>query len=141
MAAASRFSTTSFRQSRISPFAKIAQHVDGQANQQQQPASGFEFPRFYGDNLDTDKLNIRADAALGSKDNLSVRWTRGARKAIVEGGVFGAPVSVDAGVGTGRSETEVHNVSITETHTFSPTLINELLIGVQRSRSWPGHAG
>ena len=120
-------------QSRISPIARLLNTLTARPTNSNNPHLAPNFQRFYGNNLDTDKLNIRADAALGSKDNLSVRWTRGARKAIVEGGSFGAPVNVDAGVGTGRSETEVHNVAITETHTFSPNLINELLIGVQRS--------
>ena len=124
--------------SRISPFAKLLWTLTDVPTNSNNPHLAPNYQKFFGDNLDSDKLTIRADAAFSSKDNLSVRWTRGTRKAIVEGGVFGAPSSVDAGVGTGRSETEVNNLAITETHTFSPALINELLVGMQRSNNGSG---
>ncbi|MCI0664136.1 MAG: TonB-dependent receptor [Acidobacteria bacterium] len=124
--------------SRISPIAKTLRALTAGPTNSNNPHQAPNFEKFYGDNLDTDKLTVKADAALTAKDNLSVRWTRGARKSVVEGGVFGAPINVDAGVGTGRSETEVHNFSITQTHTFSPTFLNELLVGVQRSNHGQG---
>lgn len=124
--------------SRINPFAKLLRTLTDKPTNSNNPHVAPNYQKFFGDNLDSDKLTVRADAAFSSKDNLSVRWTRGTRKAIVEGGVFGAPSSADAGVGTARSETEVNNLAITETHTFSPGLINELLVGMQRSNHGQG---
>jgi hypothetical protein len=123
---------------RISPIAKLLKSLTAPPTNANNPNLAPNFERFYGDNLDTNKLTVKVDAALTAKDNLSVRWTRGARKAAVEGGVFGAPINTDAGVGTQRSETEVHNFSITHTRTFSPTFLNELLVGAQRSNHGQG---
>jgi hypothetical protein len=123
---------------RISPIAKLLKTLTAPPTNANNPHLAPNFERFYGDNLDTNKLTVKVDAALTAKDNLSVRWTRGARKAAVEGGVFGAPINTDAGVGTQRSETEVHNFSITHTRTFSPTFLNELLVGAQRSNHGQG---
>src|SRR5262249_53708680 len=61
------------------------------------------------------------------------------------------PIDADAGVGTSRVDTKVQNSSINYTRTFSPTLLNEMLVGIQRSfhdqgtladfTDWPGKLG
>src|SRR5438034_435197 len=73
------------------------------------------------------------DGVLSDKDRLSVRWTRSTRNAAVEGGVFGNPVDASAGLGTSRSDAVVNNVTVNYTRNFSPTFLNELMVGVHRS--------
>ena len=67
-----------------------------------------------------------------------MRWSRGTRRYSQEGGLFGNPVNADAGLGTGRSDFEYNNVSVGYTRNFSPTFLNELLIGVNRNGNSSG---
>jgi hypothetical protein len=136
---------------RISQLAKTLQALTAGPTNGNNPNLSPNFEKFFPDTTNSDKLTIKIDAALSSKDNLSVRWTRNTRKRAVEGGVFGAPINTDAGVGTQRTDTKVHNASINYTRTFTPTFLNELLVGVQRSfhdqgtladfTDWPARLG
>jgi hypothetical protein len=118
---------------RISPFARMLKTLTAPPTNINNPHLAPNFERFYPDNLDSNKLTTRVDAVTSNRGNLSVRWSRGTRRAVVAGGVYGAPIDPNAGVGTSRSETEVHNLSISHTRTFNPAFLNELLVGVQRS--------
>jgi hypothetical protein len=118
---------------RISNFAKTLRALTAAPTNGENPNLTPNFERFFPDKTDTNKLTVKVDAALNEKDNLSVRWTRNTRRRAVEGGVFGPPINTDAGVGTQRTDTTVHNLSINHTRTFTPTFLNELLVGVQRS--------
>ncbi len=118
---------------RISSFARLLKTLTAPPTNNNNPHLAPNFEKFYPDNLDSNKLTLKTDALLANRNNLSVRWTRGTRRAVVGGGVYGAPINADAGVGTARSQTEVHNLSISHTQTFSPRFLNELLLGVQRS--------
>src|SRR5262245_32931345 len=89
--------------------------------------------KFYPVKNDTGNLTVKGDHSFSDKDTLSVRWTRSTRKAATEGGVFGNPINVDAGLGTSRSDAHGSNVSITQTHPLSPTLIHELMVGAHRA--------
>ena len=57
---------------------------------------------------------------------------------MTEGGYYGNPINLAAGLGTSRSEDNVNNVSIIQTHTFSSALLNELLVGMHRSHKSSG---
>ena len=118
---------------RISPFAKIMQSLTAAPTNNNNPKLAVNFQGFYPVKNDTDNLTIKGDHNISENDRLSVRWTRSTRKAATEGGVFGNPINVEAGFGTLRSDQNINNVSITQTHTFSPTLVNELLVGMHRS--------
>lgn len=118
---------------RISPFAKVMQSLTALPTNNLNPYLADNIQKFYPVKNDTDNLTIKGDHNFSESDRLSVRWTRSTRKAATEGGVFGNPVNVEAGLGTSRNDAKINNVSITQTHTFSPTLINELLVGMHRS--------
>ncbi len=118
---------------RISPISKVLKSLTARPTNNINPFLGNNFEHFYPDKLDSGNLTFKGDHALTEKDNLSVRWTRSTRNAAVEGGVFGNPIDVSAGFGTSRSDAVVNNVSANYTRTLSPTLLNELLVGVHRS--------
>ena len=118
---------------RISAFAKVLQSLTAAPLNNNNPYLAENILKFYPVKNDTDNLTVKVDHVFSESDTLSVRWTRSQRKAATEGGVFGNPINVEAGLGTSRSDANINNVSITQTHTFSPGLINELLVGVHRS--------
>ncbi len=118
---------------RISPFAKVLQSLTALPTNNLNPYLADNIVKFYPVKNDTGNLTIKGDHNISDNDRLSVRWTRSTRKAATEGGVFGNPINVEAGLGTSRSDANINNVSITQTHTFSPTLVNELLVGMHRS--------
>ncbi len=123
---------------RISPFAKVLQSLTALPTNNNNPYLADNIQKFYPVKADTNKLTVKGDHHFSDSDTLSVRWTRSMRKAATEGGVFGNPINTDAGLGTSRSDANINNVSITQTHTFSPTLVNELLIGMNRSYNSSG---
>ncbi len=136
---------------RISPIARTLQSLTALPTNGNNPHLAPNFVKFFPDNLDSDKLTFRGDVNITTSDTLSVRYTRNTRSSVVDGGVFGAPVTPDAGVGTSRVDTTVHNASINYTRTISPTLLNELLVGMHRSfhdqgtladfTDWPARLG
>jgi hypothetical protein len=118
---------------RISPFAKVMQSLTALPTNNLNPYLADNIVKFYPVKNDTGNLTIKGDHNISDNDKLSMRWTRSTRKAATEGGVFGNPINVEAGLGTSRSDANINNVSITQTHTFAPTLVNELLVGMHRS--------
>lgn len=119
--------------SRITAFGKLMQSLTALPTNGLNPHVGPNFEKFYPSKGDDDNLTFKGDHVLTAKDRLSVRWTRSTRHNIVEGGVYGAPVNAEAGVGTSRSDANVNNISINHTRTLSSNLLNELLVGVHRS--------
>jgi len=136
---------------RISPFAKLLQSLTAPPTNSKNPYLENNFERFYPSPLDSDNTTAKVDQTFSEKDTLSVRWTRSTRNATTEGGIFGNPIDVSAGFGTSRSDAVVNNLSINYNHTFSPTFLNELLVGAHRSykssgtladfTDWPGKLG
>src|SRR5438876_814405 len=119
--------------SRISPFAKLLKTLTALPTNDTNPHLGSNFEKYYPDKTDRDNITVKGDHNITAKDRLSVRWTRSTSHNAIEGGVYGAPVNPEAGVGTSRSDATVNNVSINYTRTLSPSLLNELLVGVHRS--------
>ncbi|HJZ80166.1 MAG TPA: TonB-dependent receptor [Pyrinomonadaceae bacterium] len=136
---------------RISAFAKVMQSLTALPTNNNNPYLADNIVKFYPVKNDSDNLTVKVDHNFSQSDTLSVRWTRSTRKAATEGGVFGNPINVDAGLGTSRSDSKVNNISITQTHTFTPSLVNELLVGMHRSykssgtladfTDWPSRLG
>jgi hypothetical protein len=124
--------------SRISAFGKLMQSLTALPTNSLNPHLGPNFERFYPVKTDADNLTLKGDHVLTAKDRLSVRWTKSTRQNITEGGLYGAPINPEAGVGTGRSNPRVHNVAINYTRTLTPNLLNELLIGSHRSNNSSG---
>ncbi len=118
---------------RISQFAKVMQSLTALPTNNLNPYLADNIQKFYPVKNDTGNLTVKVDHHFSESDSLSVRWTRSTRKAATEGGVFGNPINVEAGLGTSRGDANINNVSIRQTHSFSPTLINELLVGMHRS--------
>jgi len=118
---------------RISAFAREMQSLTGAPTSSLNPHLGNNYQRFYPVKQDRNNLTLKGDHTLTDKDRLSVRWTRSVSNGATEGGVFGNPIDASAGFGTSRSDAVVNNVSINHTRTFSPTLLNELLVGAHRS--------
>lgn len=123
---------------RISAFARTLQSLTAPPTNNLNPYLANNYVKFYPLKSDTDKLTVKVDHHFSENDSLSVRWTRATRKNATEGGVFGNPINTEAGLGTGRQDVNVNNASITQTHTFSPTLVNELLVGINRSYNSSG---
>jgi hypothetical protein len=73
---------------------------------------------------DQNQGNARFDQVLSSKDNLSVRYSINHLQSF-------NPGAYPENGGTNRRQ-RVQNVALTETHIFSPTLINELRLGYTR---------
>ncbi len=136
---------------RISPLARTLKGLTASPTNERNPHLDTNFLKFYPRSIDDDKLTFRGDLNVTDRDTISVRYTRSVRGRVVEGGVYGTPISAEAGVGTSRVDTAVHNSSINFNHTFSPTLLNETLVGIQRSAhdqgtladftDWPGKLG
>ncbi|MEP7270007.1 MAG: TonB-dependent receptor [Acidobacteriota bacterium] len=145
------FAGNKIPENRISAFAKVLRSLTATPTNNNNPYLADNIEKFYAVKNDTDNVTVRGDHSFSQKDALSVRWTRSTRKAATEGGVFGNPINTEAGLGTSRNDAKINNVSITETHTFSPTLLNELLVGVHRSykssgtladfEDWPSRLG
>jgi Carboxypeptidase regulatory-like domain len=136
---------------RISPLARTLKGLTALPTNERNPYLDANFLKFYPNKFDEDKLTFRGDLNITDRDTISVRYTRSTRGRVVEGGVYGTPISAEAGVGTSRVDTAIHNSSINYTRTFSPTLLNEMLVGIQRSShdqgtladftDWPSRLG
>src|SRR5262245_4772974 len=118
---------------RISSLARTLKGLTALPTNDKNPNIDSNFLRFYPNNTDNNKLTLKGDYNFSERDRLSVRYTRNTRTSVVAGGVYGTPIDADAGVGTSRVDTAVQNSSINYTRTFSPTLLTEVLVGVQRS--------
>jgi hypothetical protein len=123
---------------RINNTLKVLQQLTAKPTNNINPFVGSNFEHAYPVKDDRNSLAIKVDQLLSDKDRLSVRWSRGERSSRTEGGLFGNPVNADAGLGTGRSDFEYNNVSFGYTRNFSPTFLNELLIGVNRNNNSSG---
>ncbi len=78
-----------------------------------------------------DPFDVRVDQILSNNDALFVRFSYDAASEFQPGGLPG--LGTGPGVGsTLNFHTDARNVAISETHTFSPTAINQLTLGFNR---------
>jgi hypothetical protein len=76
--------------------------------------------------FDGHQFDIRIDNRLGDKDNFSGRYSFGTNEVLgVKGGL---PIVL-----TGKSFSRPQNIALNWTHTFSPTIINEARVGLNRA--------
>lgn len=75
----------------------------------------------------------KVDQNFSDKDRLSVRYTRGWQRGAVEGGYFANPINTSSGMGTSARDYYLTNVGVNYNRSISPSWLNELLIGVNRS--------
>ena len=93
------------------------------------------YPLVNGNN----NFTTRIDHRFSDKDSVSGRFTRSGLTSEQSGGRFGAPAAGLANAfGSGNSRTVVYNVSLTETHMFSPTFLSELLLSTNRNPNRQG---
>ncbi|MDQ6664050.1 MAG: hypothetical protein M3Z23_06625, partial [Acidobacteriota bacterium] len=79
------------------------------------------------------------DHRFSTNDSMSGRFTRSHYNFSQVGGKYGSPVDgLSNGFGTGLNDSLVYTGTLTETHVFTPTLLNEFLVAVNRN---PNHQG
>ena len=81
----------------------------------------------------TNTITAKVDQRLSDKDRLSVRYTRSWQNSAIEGGYYANPINTSSGMGTSARNYYLTNVGVNYTRTISPTWLNELLVGVNRS--------
>lgn len=79
-----------------------------------------------GNNYDGHQFDIRIDNRWGEKDNFSGRYSFGNNESL--GAKGGLPIVL-----TSKSFSRPQNIALNWTHTFSPTVINEARIGLNRA--------
>lgn len=120
--------------SRISPFANVMRRVTPEPSVNINPFVGQNFDGFYPNITDDNKITTRFDHRISDSDSLTGRFLYTDRVLRQEGGRFGAPpVGLANAWGSGRGDTKIWSTSIRHTHLFSPTILNELTLGVQRN--------
>lgn len=128
------FSGDIIPENRLSPIFKTMSTLVHRPTTGTNPYQGTNINTFYPYSIDTNNFTTRIDQRFGDKDSLSGRFTRSSYKEVQAGGRYGAPVEglADA-FGSRDSETTVYSVSLTETHSFTPTLLSELLVSAYRN--------
>ncbi|MBX7222910.1 MAG: TonB-dependent receptor [Blastocatellia bacterium] len=81
-------------------------------------------------NQDFDDFDVRVDYILGSNDTLFGRYSQGSATSLTTSRLPNLP----AGFGSGSNFNDPKSFVFGETHTFSPTLINEFRFGFVRTR-------
>ena len=91
------------------------------------------FTSTYPDVKRSNTFTGKVDQNFSDKDRLSVRFTRGWVNSAVEGGYFANPSNPSSGIGTSARNYYVTNVGVNYNRSISPSWLNELLVGVNRS--------
>ena len=125
--------------SRISAIAKQLQKMtDLPSNNSNPYVTWYNYDKYQPRTTNADNYTAKVDHKLSVKDNLSARWTKSIRHATVSGGYYGNPATPADGYGTSRNDAIVNNVSTTWTHTLSPRILNQLVVGAHRSNKSSG---
>lgn len=124
---------------RLSPFWAVMQSITHTPTSNANPFQSPNLGTFYPLKTDSNTYTAKGDHCFSAADSLSGRFTRSHFNRAQTGGRFGSPAEgLTNGFGTGLSDTIVYSTSITETHVFTPTLLNEILIAANRN---PNHQG
>ena len=119
---------------RLQPIFKTMQDITHVPTSSVNPFQGPNMRTYYPLHLDNNLLTLKGDHNFSTRDVLSARFTRARTLRSIQGGVFGAPrEDVKDAFGTGRSDTKLYSFSLRETHTFSPSFINEILLASHRT--------
>ncbi len=129
------FSGNVIPRSRIHPFFGVMESITHLPTNSINPyQGGGNMDEYYPNKTNTGSLTLKGDHRFSDKDSLSARFTRTTRTNEQAGGRFGSPrPEVTNGFGTGRGSVPIHSVSIRETHLFSPTLFNDILLVSHRT--------
>ncbi|MBV6430471.1 MAG: hypothetical protein IANPNBLG_00584 [Bryobacteraceae bacterium] len=126
-------------QSRISAFYGVMKSVTHTPTSSANPFQAPNLDVFYPNRNNYDTLSTKIDHRFSDSDSISGRFTRGRTTSALFGGRFGSPADgLTNGFGTGRGDSRVYNISLTENHIFSPNFLNELLLAVNRNPNGQG---
>ncbi|MCC7496254.1 MAG: TonB-dependent receptor [Bryobacterales bacterium] len=129
---------------RINNVAKVMQSISPvpNFNLDQNPWLTHNFRTYYPSITNTHSITFKGDHTISDKDTLSGRYTQSPRFSAVYGGVFGFPAvgCTDCG-GSSRQNYMNYSATLRETHVFTPTLINELLLSFSRNAGDSGTLG
>lgn len=119
---------------RISPFFQKMRSITPLPTLDNNPFLAPNFEALYPVIGDGSKFTARGDHRFSDSDLLMGRFTVADLKSSTSGGRFGAPpLGMKDAYGSSRSDARLYSVSLQETHVFTPTLLNELTLGLQRS--------
>ena len=114
------------------------------------PVNQFTFAQNYSDvstsNVDWSQWNTTVDHRFNDSNSMFVRYTQSRHQP------FGNAIFTDPTVGSNRFDDQTNrNAVVSDTHTFSPTVINNLRVGIMRQafeftainfgQDWPGKLG
>ncbi|MBI5086570.1 MAG: TonB-dependent receptor, partial [Acidobacteria bacterium] len=120
--------------SRQNPVYAVMQSVTHLPTNNVNPYLGGNMDEVYANKGDSGNLTLKGDQQVGSKDNLSFRFTRSTRFNAVTGGVFGTPrTDMTNGFGTSRGDYSIFNGTARWTKSFTPTLLSELMVAAHHS--------
>lgn len=103
------------------------------------PWTGNNFQAYYPQNTNTNSITGRFDQTISSNDYLSVRYTGSRYDYLQQGGRYGyPPPGISNAEGTGNNKSNVYNITAHYTHTFTPSLLNDLQLGALRSTNTQG---
>jgi hypothetical protein len=103
------------------------------------PFQDLNMSTFYPRSDNNDSYTVKGDQRFSEKDLLWGRFTRGRNHVVQTGGRFGSPSeTLTNGYGTARQDNRVYSAALSETHTFSPVLMNEFLAVVNRNPNGQG---
>jgi hypothetical protein len=103
------------------------------------PWTGFNFQTYYPLTTDTNTITGRVDQIFSDKDTVSGRYTQSFSNFLQAGGKYGfPPAGATTGTGTEAQRANVFSIATHWTHTFSPSLLNELQLSVHRSSNASG---
>ena len=121
-------------QNRLSPFYTRMREITPLPTNDINPLIGQNFDAVYPTTDDVFKISTRGDHRLSDKDQIMGRVTITDRAFAQAGGRFGAPpVGMANPYGSGRQDTRFYSASAQHTRMFTPTFLNELTLGLQRS--------
>lgn len=119
---------------RLSPFYQTMRSVTALPSNNINPLIGNNLDIVYPNVTDTYKISTRADHRFSEKDTLMGRFMVSDLLGTIGGGIYGTPpLGMKDAYGSGRNDNRLYTVSIQEMHMFTPTLLNELTLGLQRN--------
>ena len=103
------------------------------------PWIGYNFQTYYPQNTNTNSITGRVDQVFSEKNTFSVRFTHSSYNYLQSGGLYGyPPPGVSDATGSASQTSPVLNVTAHYTHVFTPSLLNDLQLGAQRSTNAEG---
>ena len=134
-----QFPNNTIPQNRLSPFFQRLREVTPLPTTSINPYVGQNFDAVYPQADNTYKVTGRGDHRFSDSDTLMGRFTMTNRAFSQTGGRFSAPpVGSDNLYGSGRQNTRLYSASAQYMHMFTPTMLNELTLGLQRSTNSNG---